>query len=179
MTPFDGDSKLAGKPEFHLVVNDYGAWLHACDSFELSFKSIYTEHKSTRYDDETVQRIRGLTARANDLALPANFTTRSDEWRIEPRKAELAKEDVSPPWTRFNNCAPIDFIEFIDASMEVEAQGFSENQKCKEKSGVREKPRSGMLEKRTDKAMKTDQLHTRTTGISASHGNRQFQGGRQ
>jgi hypothetical protein len=127
--------------------NDYGAWLHACESFELCFKSIYTEHKSTRYDDETVQRIRGLTARANDLALPASFTTRTEELRIEPRKAEVASGEVSPPWTRFNNCAPVDFIEFLQTEIETDPPGILLHQPGDERwapgAGQRHQPGSG------------------------------------
>ena len=82
-----------------------------------------------------MQRIQGLTAHAMDLQLPANFTTRTDEWRIEPRKAELAKEEVSPPWTRFNNCAPVDFIEFSQTAIEIDLPGILLNQQGNEKWG--------------------------------------------
>ncbi|MDO8774829.1 MAG: replication endonuclease [Burkholderiaceae bacterium] len=100
--------------------NDYGQWLHACDTYQLGFKATYAERKSSRYVDEMVQRLVGLTATACDLGLPAQLTTRVDEWRIEPRKVEDARGEVSPPWTRFNNCAPIEFIDFFPTATEVD-----------------------------------------------------------
>ena len=103
--------------------NDYGQWLHACDTYQLGFKAIYAERKSSRYADEMVQRLVGLAATACDLRLPAQLTTRVDEWRIEPRKVEAASGEVLPPWTRFNNCAPIDSIEFFQTPMECNRPG--------------------------------------------------------
>jgi hypothetical protein len=158
--------------------NDYGAWLQACDTFELGFKSIYIERKSSRYPDETVQRIQGLTARAIDMQLPTNFTTRIDEWRIEPRKVEAASEAVSPPWTRtrtrtrtrFNNCAPVDFIDFFEASMESEMQGFSGNQMHMEKRGHRDRTRGCLTKKRPVETAKTAPIHTEAITGTAIYG---------
>jgi len=103
--------------------NDYGQWLQACDAYQLGFKAIYAERKSSRYADEMVQRLVGLSATACDLGLPAQLTTRVDEWRIEPRKVEAASGEALPPWTRFNNCAPIDSIDFFQTSMECKLPG--------------------------------------------------------
>lgn len=105
--------------------NDYGQWLQACSAYQLSFKPICVDRKSARYQDELVQRLVGLLVTANDLYLPAELTTRTDEWRIESKPAEVARTEVLPPWTRFNNCAPIDFIEFFPAPLEWEEPGGS------------------------------------------------------
>lgn len=156
--------------------NDYGAWLHACEAYELGFKSVYSERKSSRYQDEIVQRIQGLTAHAIDLQLPANFTTRTDEWRIESRKDEVTTEDVSPPWTRFNNCAPDDFIEFFQISMGVEGQGFSGNPRHREQRGSRHKTRGESAANRTIQTLANAQIHASTIAASASHGSGHLQG---
>lgn len=156
--------------------NDYGAWLHACEAYELGFKSVYSERKSSRYQDETVQRIQGLTAHAIDLQLPANFTTRTDEWRIESRKDDVTTEAVSPPWTRFNNCAPDDFIEFFQISMGVEGQGFSGNPRHREQRGSRHKTRGESAAYRTIQTLANAQIHASTIAASASHGSGHLQG---
>lgn len=96
--------------------NDYGLWLHACDTYQLGFKPIYVERKSSRYQDETVQRMVGIVVAACDLFLPTELTTRLDEWRIESRQLLSARGEVFPPWTRFNNSAPIDFEGLFDES---------------------------------------------------------------
>lgn len=108
------DTASQGLIAAHLATkaNDYGAWLAACDSYSLAFRVDYSDRPSSRYSDEIAQRITGLTAQAVDLAQPASLTTREDEWRIEPIK--LANVPAVPPWTRFNNCAPIDFKGFFD-----------------------------------------------------------------
>ena len=172
------DVPSLGLKAAHLATkaNDYGAWLHACETFELSFKSVYIERKSSRYQDETVQRIQGLTALAVDLQLPANFITRTEEWRIEPRKDEVATEAVSPPWTRFNNCAPDDFIEFFQTSIEIEATGFSGNQQCGERSAHRRKKRDGQDVNQTIQTIANAQIHASIIAASASHGCGHYQG---
>lgn len=102
--------------------NDYGQWLHACNDFTLGFKTISIDRQSSRYPGELVQRPVGLTVTACDLGLPAQLTTRVDEWRIESKQVEAASGAFSPPWTRFNNCAPVDFIEFSETSTLFEFQ---------------------------------------------------------
>lgn len=159
--------------------NDYGAWLHACETFELGFKSVYSERKSTRYQDETVQRIQGLTASAVDLQLPANFTTRTEEWRIESRNDEVTTEAVAPPWTRFNNCAHDDFIEFFQTSMEVERQDFSGNQPCSEQSGHRHKKRGGKDANQPIQTIANAQIHASIIAASATRGSGHHQGALQ
>ncbi len=156
--------------------NDYGAWLFACEAFELNFKPFYTARKSTRYADEVVQRIQGLTASAIDLKLPTEFTTRTDEWRIEPRKEEVASAADCPPWTRFNNCAPIDFIEFFEASMESEAQGFSANQTHRENHGQHDRTRGCFAKLRASETTKCAQLQHDKLAVNALHGSDQHRG---
>lgn len=124
--------------------NDYCGWLLAHEGFGLSFKPLYTERKSTRYAGETVHRIHGLKACAIDLQFPTHFTTRTDEWRIEPRKVEAASEVVSPPWTRFNNCAPVDFIEVFQDAMKTDEQNFFKDQPLHERSMHRRKKWDGL-----------------------------------
>ena len=128
-----------------VMANNYGAYLHACDSYGLNFKPIYIERESTRYADEKVQRLQGLMAGAIDLALPENLTTRTDEWRIESRRDEATKGEFSPPWTRFNNCAPNDFIEVSATSTHSETSTMFEFQEEKKGGGFAERkvPRDG------------------------------------
>nr|WP_319564223.1 replication endonuclease [uncultured Rhodoferax sp.] len=156
--------------------NDYGAWLQACDTFELGFKSIYIERKSSRYPDETVQRIKGLTAHAIDMQLPTDFTTRIDEWRIEPRKVETTSEAISPPWTRFNNCAPVDFIDFFEPFMESETQGFAVNQSPRENHAHRYPTRDCFVRYRTPESGKTASIQQCKLTINAKQGGKQHQG---
>lgn len=91
--------------------NDYAAWLHALDAHALQFRVDYIERPSTRYPDEVTRRITGLTAHATDLQGTVQLTTRADEWRIQARRDRAASADAAPPWTRFNNSAPVDSIE--------------------------------------------------------------------
>lgn len=104
--------------------NDYGAWLMACEAYDLDFGVIYAERPSTRYRDEVARCIKGLTARACDLLIPATFTTRTDEWRIEPKAKEpelaVLTPHLAPPWTRFNNCAPVDSQGFFTTPAHIE-----------------------------------------------------------
>lgn len=142
--------------------NDYGAWLHACDTYELGFKVIYSERKSSRYQGETVQRIHGLTAQSIDLQFPANFTTHADEWRVEPRKVEATNEVVSPTWTRFNNCAPIDLIEFFDAMTMFE---FQEDKDARGFAPRTVTPTRHHYQTRGGKSERTDQIHITNGGL--------------
>ena len=153
--------------------NDYGAWLQACQTFELGFKSIYTARKSTRYQGETVQRIQGLAASAIDLQLPAIFTTRTEEWRIEPRPGDAAKEAVSPPWTRFNNCAPDDFIEFFRDTMKTEGQSFLGNQPYSERSAPQQKKLIDIGVIQTIQSITSAEIHTGIMRASAASGQNQ------
>lgn len=92
--------------------NDYGAWLSACEAYALRFSVGYVERPSARYSGEVTRRITGLTASACDLATALHLTTRTDEWRIEVRgKTADDAAGAGVPWTRFTNCAPVDFIE--------------------------------------------------------------------
>jgi hypothetical protein len=159
-----------------IKANDYGAVLHACETFDLGFKLIYTERKSSRYQDETVQRVHGLTAHAVDLQFPANFTTRTDEWRVEPRKVEAIDTAFLPPWTRFNNCAPVDFIDFFAPFMESEMQGFAVNQSPKENCDHRNRPRDCLVKHRTPESGKNASIQQRKLTINAQQGGEQHQG---
>lgn len=109
--------------------NDYGAWLMACEVHSLAFQVDYAERPSTRYRDEMARCIKGLTVRACDLIGSLMFTTRTDEWRIEPKaktqELEVLTPHPAPPWTRFNNCAPVDSQGFfqIPAHIEVPKAG--------------------------------------------------------
>ena len=82
--------------------NDYGAWLSACDTYGLRFSVNYAERPSTRYQGEVAQCIKGLAAVACDLTHAAMLTTRTDEWRVEPkaRSAEsaFAATAAAQPW---------------------------------------------------------------------------------
>lgn len=91
--------------------NDYAAWLCACESHALSFRVEYVERPSTRYGGETSRRISGLAASACDLQGTVQLVTRGEEWRIEPRRSEATGGEIAAPWTRFNNCALVDFID--------------------------------------------------------------------
>jgi hypothetical protein len=162
------DVPSQGLKAAHLATkaNDYGAWLQACETFELGFKSVYSERKSSRYEGETVQRLQGLTAHANDIQLPANLTTRTDEWRVEPRKNEVTTEAVSPPWTRFNNCAPIDFIGVSEHSLMFEIQEYKiagEIVKSKvPRAGHRYQTRGGSIGSRTSRSVAAQGNNART-----------------
>lgn len=90
--------------------NDYGAWLAVCEAYGLRFRVNYSQRPSSRYPDEVAQRIEGLTAQACDIEQALQLITRTDEWRIEPRSTRAPAADA-PPWTRFNNCAPVDSVE--------------------------------------------------------------------
>jgi hypothetical protein len=158
--------------------NDYGAWLQACETFELNFKSVYSERNSSRYQDETVQRLQGLTARANDIQLPASFATRTDEWRVEPRKNEVTAEAVSPPWTRFNNCAPDDFIDFFKDSMNAEWQDLAEEKRLSNRTETRDEKPAARITGRASHAIINAQIFAKTIAASASHGCGQLQGSR-
>jgi len=104
--------------------NDYGAWLSACESFGLRFAVTYSERPSSRYADETAKRIAGVSAQAADLEDALQLVTRSEEWRIEPRGGQAETADLALPWTRFNNCAPVDSIEvFAPNADALEAAG--------------------------------------------------------
>ncbi len=104
------DTPSHGLAAAHQAVkaNDYGALLAVCEAYSLGFRVDYVTRPSSRYADELAHRIQGLTASASDLQLPATLTTRTDEWRIETRGGDAAGKPDVPPWTRFNNCAPID-----------------------------------------------------------------------
>ena len=99
--------------------NNYGNWLRAIDGHNLDFTMNYSERKSSRYPDETTNRLIGLGATANDLAIGAIFVTRADEWVIQTRKEEADDAAVCPPWTRINNCAPIDLKGLFHDSMDI------------------------------------------------------------
>jgi hypothetical protein len=86
--------------------NDYAAYLTACEAHGIDFAVQYVERPSTRYADELARAIRGLSASAADLSAPMELTTRTETWRIQPRKVQRRNEALCPPWTRFNNCAP-------------------------------------------------------------------------
>ncbi|TAL22676.1 MAG: replication endonuclease [Aquabacterium sp.] len=93
--------------------NDYAAWLRECALHGLRFTVDHIERPSSRYPEEVSQRIHGLTAHAPDLAEPAKLVTREDLWCIQPKPKAAEERDNAAagaaPWTRFNNCAPVDF----------------------------------------------------------------------
>ncbi|TAK86602.1 MAG: replication endonuclease [Aquabacterium sp.] len=102
--------------------NDHAAWMNVCATHGLCFKVHYSERPSTRYAEETTRAIHGLCVRGADLPDVLELVTRSETWRIEPRKkkheaqGEGAGSVPAPafPWTRFNNSASIDFKGFLD-----------------------------------------------------------------
>lgn len=84
---------------------DYAGYLSALEAHGIGFAVRYSERPSTRYPEESARAIRGLSARALDLAQPVDLVTRTELWVIQPRRAAREGEPVGPPWTRFNNCA--------------------------------------------------------------------------
>lgn len=124
----EGDSLLSSESlqQAHQAskANDYGAWLSACEAYALRFRIGYVERPSTRYSGEVTRRITGVTACACDLASTLHLTTRTDEWRIEVRgKTADNAAGAGVPWTRFTNCAPVDFIEVFGADDEGPIEG--------------------------------------------------------
>lgn len=120
----DGDS-LPGQAlrDAHAAAkaNDYAAWLDACEMHGLRFKVQYSERQSTRYAEETTRAIQGLRVQVQAQG-QIELVTRSDTWRIQPRKAsdlpgqsERAKALHAFPWTRFNNSASIDSKGFFES----------------------------------------------------------------
>lgn len=108
--------------------NDYAAWLQACDAHALRFQVSYSVRPSSRYPDETSKAIQGITVRGGDLGGVLDLTTRTESWRIQPRRKESegqgdgAGQCPAPgvPWTRFNNSASLDFKGiFADLSMHM------------------------------------------------------------
>ncbi|WP_165908523.1 replication endonuclease [Rubrivivax gelatinosus] len=101
----------AALPAAHAAckANDYAAWLSACEAHGMRFSVLYAARPSTRYRDETTRAIEGLRVHAADLARPVDVITRVDTWRIQPRQPQHATPAAEPPWTRFNNCAGLDF----------------------------------------------------------------------
>lgn len=93
--------------------NDYAAWLRDCALYGLRFTVDHIERPSSRYPEEVSRRIHGLTAHAPDLAEPAKLVTREDLWCIQPKPRAAEERDNAAtgaaPWTRFNNCAHVDF----------------------------------------------------------------------
>jgi len=94
--------------------NDYAAWLRACDLHGLRFRVDYSERKSTRYADEMARAIRGLKVQALDLLAPADIVTRTEVWSIQARPTGRGEAVAGVPWTRFNNCAPLDSIDLLE-----------------------------------------------------------------
>lgn len=96
--------------------NDYAAWLTACQVHGLRFKVSYSERASTRYVDEVTKAIHGLTVTGDDVGGLLELVTRTEAWRVQPRKkkgegqGDGAGQCPAPgfPWTRFNNSATID-----------------------------------------------------------------------
>lgn len=121
---FDAPSQALKAAHDATRSNNYGQWLHVVDAFEIAFKPVYVERDSARYPDEVTKGLRGLLGVAVDLEAGVEITTRVDEWRIEPRKSEAQSGDFSPPWTRFNNCAPIDFKGNFPAAGQITLQGM-------------------------------------------------------
>ncbi len=91
--------------------NDYAAWLRTCEVYGLRFRVQYRERESTRYAGETARAVQGLSAHAADLPAPVSIETRTETWSIQRRQAQHTDAANRAPWTRINNCAPVDFIE--------------------------------------------------------------------
>lgn len=157
----DVDSEGLNAAHRATKANDYCDWLRACEAYGLRFKATYTARCSTRYEGETVSRMHGLIASASDLEGQAQLITRFDEWRIESRKAEAeaAGAPLSPPWTRFNNCAPIDFKEFFEDSFDGLEGKKGERGRCGEKRSAPRRaplPNAGRVDWRSNSAEHSD-----------------------
>lgn len=120
-------------PELHQAckANDYAAWLAVVEANGLSFSLDYTERASTRYRGEVTKAIQGLRVEGGDLRGLLQLTTRFDTWHIQPRAkaSPLAAEcadgaGFAPPWTRFNNSAPIDFEGLFPGALPEDFEGF-------------------------------------------------------
>jgi Bacteriophage replication gene A protein (GPA) len=94
--------------------NDYAAWLAACEDHALRFRVRYDERASTRYADEVTRSISGLRASGGDVSGSFEVITRTETWRIEPRKGARKGLADAHPWTRFNNSASVDLEGFFE-----------------------------------------------------------------
>lgn len=113
----------AALPAAHAAckANDYAAWLTACEAHGMRFSVLYADRPSTRYRDETARAIEGLRVHAVDLAEPIELVTRVDVWRIQPRQPQRDTAAIEPPWTRFNNCAGLDFTGLFPPTADAAA----------------------------------------------------------
>lgn len=97
LEPSIGDAYRAVKDK------DYGAFLRALRASETCLGNDTEAKESSRYPGEIVKRVRGVLINGVEP-----LQTRFDTWTIRS-KPEQPKAELSAPWTRFNNSAPIDF----------------------------------------------------------------------
>ncbi|CAD5374694.1 Bacteriophage replication gene A protein [Rubrivivax sp. A210] len=87
---------------------DYAGYLHTLEAHALRLGVDYEERPSSRYAGELAHAVHGLLASGADLQAPRAIVTRSERWCIQARPAQALAAGVASPWTRFNNCAPLD-----------------------------------------------------------------------
>lgn len=105
--------------------NDFGNWLKTLDMYQLNFSFVQVLNDEPKYAGEFSYRKIGLIVCASDCLAPIRLITRDSKWRIQ-KKCETSKQPLSPPWTRFNNCAGVDFIEVFPTQMQKEKQIYSD-----------------------------------------------------
>lgn len=101
--------------------NDFGSWLKTIDTYQLNFSFVQVLNDEPKYSGELSYRKIGLIVCASDCLAPVKLITRDSKWRIQ-KKCETSKQPLSPPWTRFNNCAGVDFIEVFPTQLNAEKQ---------------------------------------------------------
>jgi len=105
--------------------NDFGNWLKTLDTYQLNFSFIQVLNDEPKYAGELSYRKVGLIVRTGDCSTPIKLITRDAKWRIQ-KKCETNKQLLSPPWTRFNKCAGVDFIEVFPTQMKRKEQIYSD-----------------------------------------------------
>ncbi|WP_343602250.1 replication endonuclease [Roseateles sp.] len=116
--------------------NDYAAWLAAVEAHGLRLSVDYSERPSTRYRGEVSKAIQGLRIEGGDVSGALQLTTRCDTWQIVPKAttAPAAAEGGSagptpePPWTRFNNSAPVDFKDLFPGALPEGVEEWGEEE---------------------------------------------------
>lgn len=84
--------------------NDHGAYLKALKTSGTRLSNARDDKESVRYPGEFIKRVCGVQVNGAET-----LTTRFDIWTIRPKSKPEAVE-ISAPWTRFNNSAPIDLM---------------------------------------------------------------------
>lgn len=73
---------------------------------------LWKEEESTRYRGESTRRVIGLRIPVTDSE-PVELVTRDARWEIRIKdKSEDENARFSSPWTRVNNCTPLDLRDF-------------------------------------------------------------------